>query len=108
MAVIDNSQIHNYQEGFLIYDETYIFKGKFLSSQSSIISEICFNTTMTGYQETMTDPSYKSQLRVNLEGEVLYPGTYTLAGKQERLSDLIKRAGGLREQAYPQGATLHA
>jgi len=51
-------------------------------------------------------PSYKSQLRVNLEGEVLYPGTYTLAGKQERLSDLIKRAGGLREQAYPQGATL--
>ena len=61
MAVIDNSQIHNYQEGFLIYDETYIFKGKFLSSQSSIISEICFNTTMTGYQETMTDPSYKSQ-----------------------------------------------
>jgi protein involved in polysaccharide export with SLBB domain len=29
-----------------------------------------------------------------------------LAGKQERLSDLIKRAGGLREQAYPQGATL--
>jgi len=51
-------------------------------------------------------PSYKSQLRVNLEGEVIYPGTYTLAGKQERLSDLIKRAGGLREQAYPQGATL--
>ena len=61
MAVIDNSQIHNYQEGFLIYDETYIFKGKFLSSQPSIISEICFNTSMTGYQETMTDPSYKSQ-----------------------------------------------
>ena len=29
-----------------------------------------------------------------------------LSGKQERLSDLIKRAGGLREQAYPQGATL--
>ena len=51
-------------------------------------------------------PSYKSQLRVNLEGEVLYPGTYALSGKQERLSDLIKRAGGLREQAYPQGATL--
>ena len=61
MSVIDNSQIQNYQEGFLIYDETYIFKGKFLSSQPSIISEICFNTSMTGYQETMTDPSYKSQ-----------------------------------------------
>jgi protein involved in polysaccharide export with SLBB domain len=51
-------------------------------------------------------PLYKTQLRVNLEGEVLYPGTYVLAGKQERLSDLVKRAGGLRDQAYPQGATL--
>ncbi|MBM3413079.1 MAG: hypothetical protein FJY19_06855 [Bacteroidetes bacterium] len=51
-------------------------------------------------------PLYKTQLRVNLEGEVLYPGTYVLAGKQERLSDLIKRAGGLRDMAYPQGATL--
>ncbi len=61
MAVIDNSQIVNYQEGFLIYDETFVFKGKFLSSKPSIISEICFNTSMTGYQETLTDPSYKSQ-----------------------------------------------
>jgi len=51
-------------------------------------------------------PLYKTQLRVNLEGEVLYPGTYVLAGKQERLSDLVKRAGGLRDLAYPQGATL--
>jgi protein involved in polysaccharide export with SLBB domain len=51
-------------------------------------------------------PGYKSQLRVSLEGEVLFPGTYTLSGKQERLSDLIKRAGGLRDQAFTQGATL--
>lgn len=51
-------------------------------------------------------PSYKAQLKVNLEGEVVYPGNYVLSGKQERLSDLIKRAGGLRDQAFPQGATL--
>lgn len=51
-------------------------------------------------------PSYKAQLKVNLEGEVVYPGNYVVSGKQERLSDLIKRAGGLREQAFPQGATL--
>lgn len=51
-------------------------------------------------------PGYKSQLRVSVEGEVLFPGTYALSGKQERLSELIKRAGGLREQAFAQGATL--
>jgi protein involved in polysaccharide export with SLBB domain len=51
-------------------------------------------------------PAYKSQLRVSLEGEVLFPGTYALSGKQERISDLIKRAGGLRDHAFAQGATL--
>ncbi len=61
MTVIDNSLIQNYQQGFLIYDENHIFKGKFLSSHQSLISEICFNTSMTGYQEILTDPSYKSQ-----------------------------------------------
>ena len=51
-------------------------------------------------------PSYKAQLKVNIEGEVVYPGNYVLSGKQERLSDLIQRAGGLRDQAFAQGATL--
>ena len=61
MDLIDNSLIQNYQEAYLIYDENHIFKGKFLSSHQSLISEICFNTSMTGYQEILTDPSYKSQ-----------------------------------------------
>ena len=61
MVLIDNSLIQNYQEAFLIYDENNIFKGKLLSHHESIISEICFNTSMTGYQEILTDPSYKSQ-----------------------------------------------
>ncbi len=61
MGTIDNSLIQNYQEGFLIYDEEHVFKGKFLSPHQSVIAEICFNTSMTGYQEVLTDPSYKAQ-----------------------------------------------
>ena len=61
MAVLDNQNKQNYQNGFLIYNKEFIFKGKFLSSDQFKIAEICFNTSMTGYQEILTDPSYKSQ-----------------------------------------------
>jgi len=39
-------------------------------------------------------------------GEVLYPGQYAINSKQERISDVIHRAGGLRPEAYPEGAVL--
>jgi protein involved in polysaccharide export with SLBB domain len=51
-------------------------------------------------------PSYRSQISVSVEGEVLYPGNYTLAGNKERLSDIIARAGGLKQIGYATGAIL--
>jgi len=49
---------------------------------------------------------YQVQKQVKLEGEVLYPGTYTITQKNERISDLIRRAGGLTPLAYVDGASL--
>jgi len=49
---------------------------------------------------------YVVQKQVKIEGEVLYPGTYTVKSKNERISDLIKRAGGLTALAYTDGASL--
>ncbi|MET3112915.1 protein involved in polysaccharide export with SLBB domain [Pedobacter sp. CG_S7] len=49
---------------------------------------------------------YQIQKQVKLEGEVLYPGIYTITQKNERISDLIKRAGGLSPLAYVDGASL--
>ncbi len=51
-------------------------------------------------------PSYKKQIDVVLEGEVLYPGKYSIEGFNERLSNLIKRAGGLKTTAFPEGTQL--
>lgn len=51
-------------------------------------------------------PLYKDQITVEVQGEVLYPGQYTVSANTERLSDVIKRAGGLKEDAYPSGAIL--
>lgn len=51
-------------------------------------------------------PGYVEQKHVSIEGEVAFSGTYTLSGKAQRLSDLIKMAGGLTSEAYPKGARL--
>jgi protein involved in polysaccharide export with SLBB domain len=49
---------------------------------------------------------YEVQRQVKVEGEVLYPGMYTIVSKDERVSDLLKRAGGLTALAYAKGASL--
>lgn len=51
-------------------------------------------------------PSYNQQANVLLDGEVVYPGTYAINTKKERISDVIKRAGGLRPEASAEGALL--
>lgn len=51
-------------------------------------------------------PGYEEQKTVMVEGEVLFPGTYTISSKNERISDVIKRAGGLTASAYREGASL--
>lgn len=53
-----------------------------------------------------TSPNYKPQTFASLEGEVLYPDKYGISTKDEKISDLIKRAGGITPQAYIEGATL--
>jgi hypothetical protein len=49
---------------------------------------------------------YEVQRQVKVEGEVLYPGMYTIINKDERVSDLIRRAGGLTALGYAKGASL--
>lgn len=51
-------------------------------------------------------PSYNTQANVLLDGEIAYPGFYTINSKQERISDLIRRSGGIRPDGYPEGAFL--
>ena len=51
-------------------------------------------------------PAYSEQKNVVINGEVLYGGTYTLTSKDERISDLVKKAGGITQFAYVRGAKL--
>lgn len=51
-------------------------------------------------------PGYQPQMNVEVDGEILYAGTYALTNKSERLSDLVKKAGGVTPYAYVKGAKL--
>ena len=51
-------------------------------------------------------PAYSEQKNVAINGEILYGGTYTLTSKDERISDLVKKAGGTTQFAYVRGAKL--
>ncbi|MDP2335710.1 MAG: SLBB domain-containing protein [Bacteroidota bacterium] len=51
-------------------------------------------------------PGYRDQGTFTITGEVIYAGTYSISNKNEKISDAIKRAGGLIPGAFTSGATL--
>lgn len=53
-----------------------------------------------------TSPGYETQRFVTVSGEVVFAGSYVLQTRGERLSDIVRRAGGLSPTAYAKGASL--
>ncbi|SHF38676.1 protein involved in polysaccharide export, contains SLBB domain of the beta-grasp fold, partial [Bacteroides faecichinchillae] len=51
-------------------------------------------------------PGYQAQQNVTIEGEILFGGNYAMTNKEERLSDLIRKAGGATNYAYLRGSKL--
>jgi protein involved in polysaccharide export with SLBB domain len=51
-------------------------------------------------------PGFREQATVKVTGEVTYAGTYSISDKSEKISDIMRRAGGLVPEAYVKGASL--
>ncbi|MCH2044484.1 MAG: SLBB domain-containing protein [Saprospiraceae bacterium] len=66
------------------------------------------NYTMEAYDQIYVHQSKEFELPKNvvIEGEVRFPGIYVITDKDERVADLIERAGGLSTIAFLEGATL--
>lgn len=75
-------------KAFLILEDGTVFTGKSIGSKREMISEIVFNTSMTGYLEVLTDPSYAGQAVVM---------TYPLIGNYGITPDLESK------RAWPDG-----
>lgn len=56
--------------------------------------------------EVRKSPGYSEQKKVTIEGEVLFAGEYVLQKRNERLSEVVARAGGVLDDAYVKGAHL--
>jgi polysaccharide export outer membrane protein len=53
-----------------------------------------------------TSVNYEAQKQINVSGEIMQTGNYAIYSREERISDIIKRAGGLKPEAYIPGAQL--
>src|SRR5437879_13911088 len=49
-------------KAILAVEDGSVFRGEGFGASASACGEVCFNTSMTGYQEILTDPSYKAQI----------------------------------------------
>jgi protein involved in polysaccharide export with SLBB domain len=72
-----------------------------LSLQDNALTLMPFDHVMV-----RRNPGFRAEQLVRVEGEVLYPGEYAVASSNDRISDLLQRAGGFTRFAYPKGATL--
>lgn len=84
-----------------------------ITNQFDMNADLSDNTAATSFvlqpfDEIMIrrSPSYREQANINIDGEVVYPGVYAINTKRERISDVIRRAGGLRPEASAEGALL--
>jgi carbamoyl-phosphate synthase small subunit len=56
------SKDSHHTEALLALEDGTVFRGFSIGSPGNAVGEICFNTSMTGYQEILTDPSYRGQI----------------------------------------------
>ena len=86
-----------------IIAETFSF-----SIEDGLIADGKANFVLEPYDQIYVrkSPGFQEQRNVRVDGEVLFPGTYTLVEKEQRVSEIVKLAGGLSNNAYAEGARL--
>ncbi len=75
----------------LVLSDGAVFEGTCFGAAGETIGEVVFNTSMTGYQEILTDPSYKGQI-VTM--------TYTQIGNYGVNEEDLESAGGIRAEGF--------
>ncbi len=104
---IELARRHNYAESNLITSELVkIFQFSIDKKLNLDSKGDTFLLQPFDYIYVRKAPSYYEQRTVYIYGEVRYPGAYSIGSKNERISDLIIRAGGLMPNAFVQGARM--
>tara|TARA_Y100001935_G_scaffold252157_1_gene255468 strand:+ start:1853 stop:4558 length:2706 start_codon:yes stop_codon:yes gene_type:complete len=79
-----------------------------MDEKFSVLSPIATNFNLQPYDliTIRPDPYFIDQKQVTISGAVLYPGSYTILSSDEKITDIIQRAGGLRPNAYSFGSSF--
>ncbi len=83
--------------------EVYTFT---LEDDAIVASDPSFELQPFDRLVVRSSPAYEAQQMVTINGEVMFGGEYAKATKNETISSLVQRAGGLTEFAYAKGAKL--
>jgi carbamoyl-phosphate synthase small subunit len=78
-------------KALLVLSDGMVFEGEGFGSEGETTAEVVFNTSMTGYQEILTDPSYKGQI-VTM--------TYTQIGNYGVNEEDMESAGGIKAEGF--------
>jgi len=84
-------------EGLLVLEDGTAYRGTAVGARGTFFGEIVFNTSMTGYQEVLTDPSYRGQLVVMTAAHVGNYGGRDEEGESERV-----QAAGFLARDFPE------
>lgn len=97
------------KKAYLVLEDGTVFEGESFGAEGSSFGEVVFDTSMTGYQEMLTDPSFSGQLLT-----LTYPliGNYGMNARDDESSQVQARALVVREQCekpshYESVETLH-
>ncbi len=93
----------------LALEDGTVFTGISFGAEGEVDGEVCFNTSMTGYQEILTDPSYRGQIVAMTYPEI---GNYGVNGEdvesgQPQLAGFIVRQASRRASNFRSTGDLH-
>lgn len=84
------------KEALLVLKDGTVFEGRCFGAEGETTGEVVFNTSMTGYQEILTDPSYKGQIVAMTYSQI---GNYGLNREDIESEDSIKAEGFIVKEA---------
>ena len=62
MEVLKKNYLQNNKSAALVLENGEVLWGYGIGVKKAVVGELCFNTSQTGYQEALTDPSYTKQI----------------------------------------------
>lgn len=99
-AYLESAELSRYDKGLNVFGERINF-----SLSQAVLDQYPITLSPMDHLVVKTQPGWQEGMIVELQGELVFPGRYTFQ-RGETLKDLIERAGGFTQFAYPDGAIL--